>query len=279
MKNTRILDGFWLRIIAIITMIIDHLAILLVSFDLLSASSILYFIMRIFGRISFPLYALGIVEGVLNTKNLKKYLLRLGFMAISMGLAIVIIDKLIVFHLTFVENIFLTLFLGATAISFLNSKKQWIKLISFVPLLLSFFGNFTVLSPYFNPQYGIYGVLMIILMYLGNKLAHSYSVKQAKKYSISFLDYSTTSYYQKNINFGYAIAILLLNVLYYLILELMPSLTNFFLLSLQDYSIISIFIVILYNGKRGYDSKWFRTFNYMFYPMHLLILYLILYIL
>ena len=117
MKKLQIINGFWIRIIAIISMIIDHIAVLLVSFDLLSIDSNLYYFMRILGRISFPLFAFGIVEGVLHTKNINKYLIRLGLMAIGMDSAIIILTNVIGFHLIFVDNIFLTLFLGALSLA------------------------------------------------------------------------------------------------------------------------------------------------------------------
>ncbi|MCH5179784.1 MAG: hypothetical protein J1F32_01040 [Erysipelotrichales bacterium] len=277
MKKLQCLSGFWIRIIALITMVIDHLAVLLVSFDLLSIESSIYYAMRVLGRLSFPLFAFGIVEGVLHTKNIKKYLTRLGIMSIAMTLAIVIIENGFKFYLSFVDNIFLTLFLGAIAISLLK-RKDWMRYLSIIPIGLSILGNYTILNPYFVPQYGIYGVLMIVFMYVSNAIAHKLSKDQAKKYNIEYEDYLTTSYHQQNVNLLYGAAILFINVLFYILLKIIPSLDNILLMFIQDYSIISLLIVILYNGKRGYDSKWFRIFNYLFYPMHLLIIYGILYL-
>lgn len=277
MKKIQCLSGFWIRIIALITMVIDHLAVLLVSFDLLSILSPTYYTMRLLGRLSFPLFAFGIVEGVIHTKNIKKYLMRLGIMSIAMTLAIVIIENGFKFYLSFADNIFLTLFLGATAITLLK-RKDWMRYLSIIPIALSIFGNYTILNPYFVPQYGIYGVLMIVFMYVGNVIAHKLSKDQAIKYNMEYEDYLTTSYHQQNVNLLYGAAILFINVLFYILLKIIPSLDNILLMFIQDYSIISLLIVILYNGKRGYDSKWFRIFNYLFYPMHLLIIYGILYL-
>lgn len=277
MKKIQCLSGFWIRIIALITMVIDHLAVLLVSFDLLSILSPTYYTMRLLGRLSFPLFAFGIVEGVIHTKNIKKYLMRLGIMSIAMTLAIVIIENGFKFYLSFADNIFLTLFLGATAITLLK-RKDWMRYLSIIPIALSIFGNYTILNPYFVPQYGIYGVLMIVFMYVGNVIAHKLSKDQAIKYNMKYEDYLTTSYHQQNVNLLYGAAILFINVLFYILLKIIPSLDNILLMFIQDYSIISLLIVILYNGKRGYDSKWFRIFNYLFYPMHLLIIYGILYL-
>ncbi|MCH5171727.1 MAG: hypothetical protein J1F31_02715 [Erysipelotrichales bacterium] len=278
MKKIQILNGFWIRIIAIITMVIDHLAILLVNFDLMSLESNTYYFMRLLGRLSFPLFAFGIVEGVLHSKNIKKYLMRLGIMAVGITLAIIIIEKAFGFILIFVDNIFLTLFLGALSISLIK-KKNWISFFSIIPIGLSIFGNYYILAPYFVPQYGIYGVLMILFMYLGNIIAHIISKKQAAKANLNYSDYITTSYYQQNVNLLYAAAIVIVNVIFYVLVKFIPSLNETILMFIQDYSIISIIFMILYSGKRGYDSKWYRTFNYLFYPMHLVLLYVILYLL
>ncbi len=79
MKRFRILDGSMLKLIALLTMLIDHTASVLLydntetilafgrfSFDL-------YTIFRYIGRISFPIYAFLLVEGVVHTSNIRRY--------------------------------------------------------------------------------------------------------------------------------------------------------------------------------------------------------------
>ena len=64
------LTGFQLKLIAIITMTLDHIGI----FFLLPPT---YYLFRIIGRLSFPIFAFLIAEGFNYTKNIKKYLVRL----------------------------------------------------------------------------------------------------------------------------------------------------------------------------------------------------------
>lgn len=80
MDNTRkfplILSNFWLKIIALLTMTIDHLGYLLPSYNPELAN-----VFRYIGRLALPLFCFMIVEGAIHTKNFKKYALRLGIMA------------------------------------------------------------------------------------------------------------------------------------------------------------------------------------------------------
>ncbi len=69
----KILSNFDLKIIAIITMTIDHIgAIMYPNID----------IFRIIGRISFPIFAFLLVEGFKHTSNKLKYFLRLLLFAV-----------------------------------------------------------------------------------------------------------------------------------------------------------------------------------------------------
>lgn len=69
----KFLSNFDLKILAIITMTIDHIgAIMYPNID----------IFRIIGRISFPIFAFLLVEGFKHTSNRLKYFLRLLFFAI-----------------------------------------------------------------------------------------------------------------------------------------------------------------------------------------------------
>ena len=55
-------------------------------------------VFRCLGRLALPLFAFMIVEGVLHTKNIKKYLLRLGIMASFVSLVFIILEYSNWFH-------------------------------------------------------------------------------------------------------------------------------------------------------------------------------------
>ena len=62
-----------LKLLAIIAMTVDHIALTFVSQD-----SWLHYIMRLFGRLTAPIMAFFIAEGFQYTRSRKKYLLRLA---------------------------------------------------------------------------------------------------------------------------------------------------------------------------------------------------------
>ena len=67
------INTFTLKCIAIISMLIDHIGMVLFPEQL---------IFRMIGRLAFPIFAYVLVEGFFYTKNINKYLLRLGVFAI-----------------------------------------------------------------------------------------------------------------------------------------------------------------------------------------------------
>lgn len=69
--KSRVLDLFSIKAIAVILMLTDHLAIAFLGWGLINSE--IYTIMRIAGRMSFPLFAFMLVNGWQKTKNKKRY--------------------------------------------------------------------------------------------------------------------------------------------------------------------------------------------------------------
>jgi len=67
-----------LKIIAVLTMILDHIGYYF-SFILIGN---VYLAFRILGRISMPIFVFLIIQGYFHTKNLKKYIFRIFTSAI-----------------------------------------------------------------------------------------------------------------------------------------------------------------------------------------------------
>ncbi len=104
------LSGFSLKVIALITMTIDHVG--LVLFPKIVP-------LRAIGRIAFPIFAFLLVEGYLHTKDLKKYLLRLFLFALisEVPFDLAFYGKSI--HFTH-QNTLFTLTVGLLAVFFLD---------------------------------------------------------------------------------------------------------------------------------------------------------------
>jgi len=112
-----------LKIIAIVTMVIDHVGRILYP-DLL--------ILQVIGRISFPLFAYLVVLGVESTKKPRKYMITLlSFALISQ------VPYYLAFGIQPFErlNILFSLLLSAVTIYYYSKRSM----LAFVPLLLSIF--------------------------------------------------------------------------------------------------------------------------------------------
>jgi hypothetical protein len=110
-----------LKIIAIVTMVLDHIAAILYP-DLL--------VLHIIGRLAFPLFAYLVVIGVDSTKNPKKYMATLLLFAIISQVPYYLAFGIQPFERL---NILFSLFLSAVTIYFYNKRNP----LALVPLLLS----------------------------------------------------------------------------------------------------------------------------------------------
>ena len=120
------MSSFVLKIIAIITMFIDHL-----GYAIFGKFSYFNYI----GRLSFPIFAFQISEGYIHTKNLKKYFLRLFLFALVSQIPFMLFHSII--SSDFSLNIFFTLFLGLLSIYIYDEcKYKFLGIIASVLLAL-----------------------------------------------------------------------------------------------------------------------------------------------
>lgn len=160
------LSNFDLKLVAIITMTIDHIGVVF--------GTIFYNFLRAIGRLSFPIFAFLLTEGYIHTKSFSKYFLRL------LGLAMiseVIYDYFFYGNFIYLKanNIFFTLALGLLTLWFLDKGKKLIKKhfkekideVILLPvaylLIIIIFG---LLVEFLNFSYGLLGIFIISFFYL-----------------------------------------------------------------------------------------------------------------
>ena len=292
MENKRkfplILSSFWLKILALLTMTIDHLGFLLPNYNY-----DLSVVFRYIGRLALPLFCFMIAEGAIHTKSFKKYALRLGIMASLISVAI-IGSEVIPF---FKDNgfsmrdqgiIFLDLLLGATAVFCLRQKKWYIKILAILPLafgVASFIATalescgchgLILWFPYFmRTQYGWYAILMCIAFYFAIPLSNLFISYLSGMTGIDKENYKGSNIERNAINIISVIMLAVVTLGFYGVAMLMPTKYVFWDAQMQLFAIVSGAFILLYNGLRGYNKKWFQYGSYLYYPLHMAVLYLI----
>ena len=255
-----------LKLIAIVTMFIDHFAAvfeteLAAQFPFLVMDNGLN-VLRAVGRLAFPIFAFLIAEGAKKTHNIWIYLLRLGVFALISEVPF----DLAFFGTSFQtgvlefehQNVYFTLFLGLLCIAVLQLlEKIRLAPLSFVFTLAAAY----VAEELLKTDYGAMGVIAIFLFYL--LLQTNSKIKAAGVIGVCLLlsIILSASFYTEP--------------LYYVS---GATGTRFNLLSAaryNQYEIWAVFaapLLILYNGKKG-KVKINKFVFYVFYPAHILLLW------
>ena len=146
-----------LKWIAIVTMLIDHLGIVLTY----TVPEPVWKSMRIIGRMAFPIFCFLLVEGFYHTRAIKKYLVRLGIFAL---LSEVPFDLMISWQAWYPEyqNVFFTLLIGLFLLYLYNWFLANVQPIYAIMALVSML----CLAYLIKCDYGAEGVLMIYLFFL-----------------------------------------------------------------------------------------------------------------
>lgn len=238
----RMLSGSGLKILAMVTMVIDHVDLVFLRYQsefitplcTLGGKNITaYFLLRCVGRLSFPLFAFLLVEGFQHTSNRRKYARNLLVFAFVSEIPF---DLMRFGEISALEqNVFFTLFLGILALFTIN---RWEKGCTILPChsesshlngqlaicLFSLIGA----SMLIHTDYGSKGVCFIILLYV---LRHSPVIQAAV--GCLFLPWGWIT----------GLAFIPIN---------------------------------LYNGKRGFiQGAVAKYFFYAFYPLHMIAIYFI----
>ena len=237
-ENKKGLTGSTLKIIACISMLIDHITVVFLANGLYKLGNYtipipVYAVLRWIGRLAFPIFCYFIVEGFKHTKSRQNYLMRLIFFGFISEIPFNWASYSSILDIKH-QNVYFTLAIGLISLvlcekitkgSFKEAK------ISNKLLAVLAAGACAVIAELLKTSYGYSGVLCIFIMYILND-----------------------------------------KPLYRNVLSTIALMTN----SISEiFAIPFWFLINRYNGEKGSGNKYLF---YLFYPGHLLILAVLRYI-
>lgn len=245
-RKLRGISGSTLKLIAVLTMIIDHTAAGVLgrylsvrgigNLDIQNMAAIdqwmdqnaalygAYNIMRMIGRIAFPIYCFLLVQGFEHTRNRTKYAARLLlFAAVSeLPFDLLFNGKILEFGY---QNVFFTLFCGLAVMMGLRWLEESMGGRMFTPLLyLGVIAAGMAAAQYAKTDYAAVGVLCITVAYLFRKK------------------------------------------------KIWQIVSGCIVFSWELTAPLAYIPIAFYNGKRGWNLKYFF---YLVYPVHLFLLYML----
>lgn len=190
---------------------------------------------NLIGRLAFPIFAFQSTEGYVHTKNFKKYIIKLLIFACISQI------PFILFLSTFTNDIFslnvlFTFILGLLAIYLYDKSSN--KFLGFLFVLI-----LGIIAEFIKSDYGIYGIFLMFVFYI-----------------------------LKNKRILMILSSIVLMILFYGSYMLkFPDLKIIYLLYMV-FSCLSLLFIGFYNNKEGPKAKYLF---YIFYPLHLIVLYII----
>ena len=240
-KKIQFLNSNTLRLVAVLLMVSDHVWATAMSFGNW---------MTYIGRMAFPIFAFQIAEGFVHTKNFKKYALRLLAFAVISEIPFNLFYSSRWFN-PYHQNVMFTLLLGLLAIKVIDNLKKDISPKNIGKSLL-WLALIAVGGTLGFVDYGFLGVLTVVMFYLCR-------------------GYRFTPVLQ-------LIGMILINIVFFegqvFIFDIFGKTVE---IPSQGFAVFSLIPIWLYNGKKGKSSKVLQYGFYAFYPVHMLILYLIKY--
>ena len=233
--NTRIMTGNQLKILALVAMTVDHIGV--VIFPQVT-------VLRVIGRLAYPIFAYMIAEGCFYTHDKKRYLG--GIVALGAACQLVYFFALGSLEQSILSTFALSI-VTVYAVQLADSRRDVRGTLALAgALALDAFvcwGLPSLLRPSdFSIDYGFWGVLLPVLSYLPHVL-----VPAAKR------------------SFRHVLAVALMGGGLVLVALTVP------VGGTQWWGLATVPLLLLYNGKRG---TWkMKHLFYIYYPAHLVIIY------
>ena len=171
-RKWQCLSGSWLKVIAMTTMLIDHVAVFLLYdhfaliqplFTVGKTQVTVYYLLRTIGRLAFPLYCFLLTEGFIHTRSRLRYGANLLLFALISELPWNFVHSGTLRYDG--QNVFFTLFFGYCVLCMIEhlQKRPVIQVIGILGIF--------VLAYFFKADYGYMGIAAILAMYLLRKWA------------------------------------------------------------------------------------------------------------
>ncbi len=233
------LSGSTLKILACVFMLIDHIGARLLPG---------YRILRVIGRLAFPMFAFFIAEGCRYTRHKAKHF------GLIFGFGVIWEAVLITYYKEWDGNIFLTFSLSVLLIYLWQWIKKswyhrevWIVLASLL-LYGTAIGGVWLLTEHLHFEYGFYGVLAAPAAAL-----FDYKDGEAPRWMKRFD--------------CLPVKLVLLSVI--LFLQALPTIGH----GVQVYALLAVIPLAFYNGTVG--NRKLKYLFYVFYPAHLLVIHIV----
>ena len=255
------MTGFILRIIAMITMVTDH-----VGFSLAGNPMII----RCIGRIAFPVYAFLLADGFLHFRKEKDRVMKhLTTLILLIFISEFFVDTL-EFGLNFSEyfesqNVMITLLLGFLGMLITENilprnekrrKLDWKKIIILVcSYLLLGFANLMM-----NSNFNLVGPLLVIAFYWFLRVSRDEKTNKNK-----------WTWWKR---FCFLLLIFAVYLPIYFWVRTDFGSYNAWIQTIKDYfpwiigHFFAIIVLSLYNGKLGYNKPWFKKLYLYMYPLN-----------
>lgn len=239
-KKSFDLSAAALHIIAMLLMLCDHLWATVVPGNQW---------LTCLGRLAFPIFAFMIVEGYFHTSNLRRYMLRLVLLALISEIPFNLMYSASVFY-PFHQNVIWSLLIGMLLIHLNELAKRkgkiWLRiLVAIGTVLLGAIVGLVLMVDYNGS-----GIVTILVFYF----------LRGRKWWCLLGQIA---------------------VLYYINVEVLSGLSfevsifgHSFMIVKQGLSLLALIPIWLYRGRQGLHGKPFQYFCYLFYPAHMLLLYL-----
>ena len=247
------MSAFVLKIIACLTMVLDHIGYFW-GIDWL----------RIVGRLAFPIFVYLIYNGYRYTSSKWKYALRLAFFAVATQIPFNLFMNGRLFYGD--GNVFFTLLAALLCVWCVDVMCQH-KVLRWFCLIPPMIVCFVYLKGWINSDYNAIGVLMILVFYFFDRKGWGWKL-------LTVVGFFCAVYHVFLLKLAIALVMMLLGKEH-----TFPTMSQWQLT--QAYSALALLLIFTYNGKKGPAprskplAKLCQLGFYLFYPIHMVILWLL----